>query len=543
MEGGDGVYKLAILGGGPAGVGILVRAARLGLLPQLLQPPDKSMRGVALVHGGSVDTLGVGNLGDYIINSNTFAKSLVTSVLEEKLDLDPPESVQGTFLATLATHPTAKRLMDAGNVTIALGELGKFLGAVGQQARLEMLKYTESSTCFVNTTALRVERVATAPPNDRALVENSKPPHVCKITIQSNGGAPTCIFAENVVLAMGGKQALPTSDLTASQLTKTWLSDHVLRDPGRVALAKVLAAAPQKKVCIVGGSHSAFSVAWTLLQKQPKDKSVSGVTFAPKDITILHRAPIRCYYATKKEAEADGAVVDKLDKCGSVHTFTGLREDAKALYQAIEAGRETRVRLFHVKKQSGPVQTQALDAATAIVWCCGYGTNMIPVTTADGALLKVCHSRGSSNGAIEIDLQGRLMHADSHQPIDWLFGIGVGFSLRAAFDEMRTETRADGVTVYHRRGRATLILASMFGTAPVYGSDCATFEQMVEKCERRRKDDKAAASPSAASHNREANLQRLASAKFTVDRGTVVNTPTSAANSPAPPSKLKESRQ
>ncbi|RQM23500.1 hypothetical protein B5M09_007683 [Aphanomyces astaci] len=450
----DGVYKLAILGGGPAGIGILVRAARLGLLPQLLQPPDNATRGVALIHGGPVETLGVGNLGDYIINSNTYAKSLVTSILEEKPELDPPESVQGTFLANLATHATATRLMDAGNTTIALAELGKFLGAVGQEARLEMLKYTASSTCYVNTTALRVERiVATAPSVDGSSVE-PKTSHVCKITIQPAGGTATCIFAESVVLAMGGKQSLPTTDLSASQLAKTWLSDAVLREPGRGMLASALAAAPQKKVCIVGGSHSAFSVAWTLLQKPTqKDKTIS---FAPKDITILHRAPVRCYYATKKEAEADGVVVDKLDKCGSVNTFTGLREDAKALFQAIEAGKETRVRLFHVRKQSAPVQTQALDAATAIVWCCGYGTNMvqhIPLVHGDGTPLEVSHSRG---GAVEIDLHGRLVRAETHAPIDYLFGIGVGFSLRAAFDEMRTETRADGVTVYHRRGRQLL---------------------------------------------------------------------------------------
>ncbi|RLO06637.1 hypothetical protein DYB28_005348 [Aphanomyces astaci] len=447
----DGVYKLAILGGGPAGIGILVRAARLGLLPQLLQPPDNATRGVALIHGGPVETLGVGNLGDYIINSNTYAKSLVTSVLEEKPELDPPESVQGTFLANLATHATATRLMDAGNTTIALAELGKFLGAVGQEARLEMLKYTASSTCYVNTTALRVERiVATAPSVDGSSVE-PKTSHVCKITIQPAGGTAMCIFAESVVLAMGGKQSLPTTDLSASQLAKTWLSDAVLREPGRGMLASALAAAPQKKVCIVGGSHSAFSVAWTLLQKPTqKDKTIS---FAAKDITILHRAPVRCYYATKKEAEADGVVVDKLDKCGSVNTFTGLREDAKALFQAIEAGKETRVRLFHVRKHSAPVQTQALDAATAIVWCCGYGTNMvqhIPLVHGDGTPLEVSRSRG---GAVEIDLHGRLVRAETHAPIDYLFGIGVGFSLRAAFDEMRTETRADGVTVYHRRGR------------------------------------------------------------------------------------------
>ncbi|KAF0694200.1 Aste57867_14904 [Aphanomyces stellatus] len=462
--GGANVFKLAIIGGGPAGIGILVRAARLGYLPALLE------QGVLMIHSGPVESVGTGNLGEYIINSNTFAKSLVSSVLEEKPELDPPESIHGTFLEPLSAHPAAKRLMDAGNATIGLSELGKFLAAVGGVARLEMLKYPASSTCLVHTTAVQVERVGSQ----------------CKITTKTSG-ASKCYFAEHVALAMGGKQEMPPPDLLPTVYHgKTWLSDNVLRDAGRVALADVLAKAKDKKVCIVGGSHSAFSVAWTLLHKMPSSSSSSPSLFHAKDITMLHRVPVRCYYGSKKEAEADGVVVDKIDKCGSVNTFTGLREDAKALYRAIEANKEARVRLFHLKKPNCPVQTQAYDHATAIVWCCGYGTNMIPIVDIDAT--PMAFSQSSRGGAVEVDLKGRLMRGASREPIDWLFGIGVGFSLRAAFDEMRTETRADGVTVYHRRG-ATLILAALFGHA-IYGADCTTFEQMVEKCERRRKDDK-----------------------------------------------------
>ncbi|KDO28401.1 hypothetical protein SPRG_06639, partial [Saprolegnia parasitica CBS 223.65] len=358
------VYKLAILGGGPAGIGIFVRAARLGYLDKLLN------MGVVLVHGGPVASLGRGNLGDYIINSNTFAKSLLGSVLDEKPELDPPESIRGTFLEGLEVHPAAQRLSAVGNASINLVELGNFLEAIGYLARLEMLKYPGTSACLHETMATHVERLAS---------------DVCKITITHHGVEET-IFADHVVLAMGGTQELPP-DLDPAYVAKAWTSDAVLREPGRRALANALSTAKDKKVCIIGGSHSAFSVAWVLLNKmQPKAKQELSITFGPKDLSLLHRGPIRCFYNTRKEAEADGVSVEKADKSGSVNTFTGLREDAKALYVAASAGHEPRLKLYMVKKSASgaALQKQACDAAAAIVWCCGYATKMLPVTI-DGA--------------------------------------------------------------------------------------------------------------------------------------------------------------
>ncbi|EQC32239.1 hypothetical protein SDRG_09989 [Saprolegnia diclina VS20] len=458
------VYKLAILGGGPAGIGIFVRAARLGYLDKLLS------LGVVLVHGGPVASLGRGNLGDYIINSNTFAKSLLGSVLDEKPELDPPESIRGTFLEGLEVHPAAQRLSAIGNASINLVELGKFLEAIGYLARLEMLKYPGQSACLHETTATHVERLASG---------------VCQITISHHGVEET-ILADHVVLAMGGTQELPP-DLDPTHVAKAWTSDAVLREPGRRALANALSTAKDKKVCIIGGSHSAFSVAWVLLNKmQPKpNKQEPSITFGPKDLALLHRGPIRCFYNTKKEAEADGVSVEKADKSGSVNTFTGLREDAKALYVAASSGHEPRLKLYMVKKgtSGAALQKQACDAAAAIVWCCGYTTKMLPVTI-DGAP----QTFASARGAIKVDLAGRVVQAHKSDGLDWLYGVGVGFALRAAVDEMKTETRADGVTVYHRRG-ATLVLAGVFG-AEIYGKNCATFEEMVDKFEKRRKEER-----------------------------------------------------
>jgi len=68
-------YRLLIVGGGPAGVSILVRAARTGHLSALLKGAEKSA-GVCVVESGNENRFGAGRLQDYEINSNTWANKV-----------------------------------------------------------------------------------------------------------------------------------------------------------------------------------------------------------------------------------------------------------------------------------------------------------------------------------------------------------------------------------------------------------------------------------------------------------------------------------
>ena len=66
---------------------------------------------------------------------------------------------------------------------------------------------------------------------------------------------------------------------------------------------------------------------------------------AEMQIYILHRSPIKVYYATKREAQKDKYYgYDTPNKCGQIHPFGGLRGDAKALYRSIKTGQEPRIR-------------------------------------------------------------------------------------------------------------------------------------------------------------------------------------------------------
>ncbi|KAE9236069.1 hypothetical protein PF004_g8949 [Phytophthora fragariae] len=561
------VYKVVVVGGGPAGIGVFVRAARAGLMPRLLNPEmlgtakDNELStqigykqmGVAVLHAGDAKSFGGGNLGQYIINSNTFACSLLASVLDEKPDLDPPESIKNTFLEKARVHESAKRLEEIGAAPANLTEIGRFLRHVGGCLLEEINdKAPDTSKVMLNTIATKYEALE----NGLVRVEARS---------ANESGDTVILHAEHLVLAMGGIQELPSLDNPAFH-SKLFASDACLREDGFAKLKEHLLAQPtgERKVCIVGGSHSSFSVAWLLLNRfvdpkpitvrkasvsptspkklassDPKKTKEEGETalvmphlasigapvtatapissltvtkceptgtvvkvkrtspsslngdnstpksmiFNAKDIMILHRSPIRCYYGTKKEAEADGADASRVDRSGCVNTFTGLREDAKRLFKSVTAGREVRVRLFQVNQQgSQAITDKAYAAAGAIVWGAGYKTNLVPGFDEAGNPL-VFHQE---NGVVKLDNKSRLQLLGPFKgKIPSVLGVGLGFSLRSAVDEMGTETRVDGVTVYHRRG-AALVLESLFGPE-VYGTS-SSFEEMVEKNEKKKRE-------------------------------------------------------
>ncbi|TYZ67694.1 hypothetical protein PybrP1_012831, partial [[Pythium] brassicae (nom. inval.)] len=597
----SGLHKLVIIGGGPAGIGVFIRAARTGFLPRLLSPQrhgtptdlalsercGMEQMGVAVLHDGDASTFGAGNVGSYLINSNTFAKSLLSSVLDERPDLEPPETTKHTFLEHAREHESTRRLERIGLAPASLSDMGSFLQYVGGQVLQELARHPGTSKCLLHASATKF-----------AVLESG----VIRVEAQCQGEL-VVLHTEHLALATGGRQELPVLDSPALT-AKLFTSDACLREDGFAALRERLLRAPDRKVCIVGGSHSSFSVAWLLLNKfgsktqrgtgevaKPVAVSLSAVpvqaqqqtpetvnatqeptateesvdpaptsdpasdpaespsksllpllkavvvcpvgvsdslassmstlsvgkcdsvrrpsradpfaVFKPKDITILHRAPIRCYYPSKKDAEADGADGSRVDRSGCVNTFTGLREDAKNLLRDVKAGKETRVRLFQVSQHGCQHLTaKAYESASAIVWCCGYKTRMIPALDAGGNALRFYEE----NGVVKLNLLAQLQvqrvqgvsgAQGSLEPFGKVYGLGLGFSLRAALDEMGTETRADGVTVYHRRG-ATLVLAAMFGQ-DVFGSDTKSFEEMVEKNDRKKRETQAAKSDAGAS--------------------------------------------
>ena len=190
MKGSESMpYSVVILGGGPAGLSVLVRAARLKLLPEMLggklglgqshkpkreggheegaccdgggpapapvaplqvsippvaldhekdartSPPSSSNRaraGVCIIDSGDELQFGSGSLGSYLISSNTHADAFVRSITVNKPDSIPPEMCSGTVLERLANSEAGMKLTQYGKGIAPLQHIGKWLHEVGE---------------------------------------------------------------------------------------------------------------------------------------------------------------------------------------------------------------------------------------------------------------------------------------------------------------------------------------------------------------------------------------------------------------------------
>jgi len=243
----------------------------------------------------------------------------------------------------------------------------------------------------------------------------------------------------------------------------------------------------------VGGSHSAFSAAWICLNKLNlavpgegiavhNDEASCANSHPTGSICILHRSPVRVFYGSRREAEADNyegfRTVHR--NTGQIHPFGGLRADAKELWRNIRAGRELRVRMLKATTQQS-IANKLFDDAAVIIWACGYSTNLVSVFDEEGTRIPLRLFRGQ----VEVDNQGRLLLdanspvtgsapasasalAAAARPVDGLYGIGLGYGFKATFGSDKdpeldgSSGRADGVAVYLKRG-ATLVLAATLG--------------------------------------------------------------------------------
>lgn len=224
-------------------------------------------------------------------------------------------------------------------------------------------------------------------------------------------------------------------------------------------------------------------------------------------VCLLHTSRIHVFFATKAEAlrahydisvdgqGGGGTVVNKIN--GYIHPFSGLRGDAKALWQAVQAGQETRLRLLRINSRiptvpdpisipnpsldrastSTSVSTVAaarlpsaveklFDEAAVIIWACGYRSNLgdLPILDAAGQPLPLSYTRGQ----IDVDIQARVLLRSNIASSDvsgsgsggsgnqnqcqsvaaGLLGTGHGFGIKVLLENGDVDTssgRADGV--------------------------------------------------------------------------------------------------
>lgn len=464
-------YKLAIIGGGPSGCSIIVRAARIGVISELCSftypqtSPESTSNpsalhptsaGVCLIDAGTPERVGGGRLQDYVINSNTWINKFATNVVEEKPDNLPAETVKNTLFDSLNQSAFTKLFEGFGNKPGPLKMVGSFLHEVGSIALSTLGQYPDSSKGILYTRVQSMHRVVDV--NNRFLCWR-----LVLVSTSTTDSAPTErqeIYAQHVVLATGGYQPVPILS-QPSYRSKLVMSDVAVTMEGvdmiKAKLRRHLTAGNiNSRIVVIGGSHSAFSAAWICLNLVNEDHPKTGpldfnnpadiatlkastylpsiaitpndkIRIGPSGICLLHRSAIRVFYATRHDAEHDHyfdpntMCVNKIT--GQINTFGGIRGDAKELWKAVRSGRETRMRLLQVKtamsvttaatgasngvKQS--IVDKMMDEAAVIIWAGGYASNMPEVYDANGQAIPFSMFKGQVN----VDDRAKILLGDT----------------------------------------------------------------------------------------------------------------------------------
>jgi hypothetical protein len=429
---------------------------------------------------------GTGKLGSYTICSNTDASSFVTSLTVDKPDALPPEYATGTLLAGLDSVVTARKII-AIDGPAPLADIGDFLSDVG--SRIKRYLDDRKDCSVVNGTVLGITGVDVPCEASMSQTGFRRVYSVAYKTGVTQSSPVLQLYAVNVVLATGGVQKIPPAITDKPpNVTKYLTGDYALTLPGLKHISDLLAANKNNdggstKVVVVGGSHSAFSVAWTLLNKLtlPNASTETNTSvpskplpynFLDSSILLLHRSPIQVYYPTAGSADKDNYLYTKksFSVDGKLNVFTGLRGDAKALYRRIIVGSEKRIKLYQTPDTKGgkAVAKKACDGSTVVVWCGGYESNElidgITIPTLSGGLKKVKLKYDGLQ--VDVDTKARVS-TDDGRVIQNLYGIGLGWGLKSVDSNdantnakaapTSTSYRMDGYGIYLKRASSCVL--------------------------------------------------------------------------------------
>lgn len=385
-----------IIGGGPGGLGPLIAAAQQGLLPSWLD------RGLVIID--RQDSLG-GTLGRYGINSDSLGGAYL-----EYLDApNLPRSLRELRLDPL-THEMA-RYRD-GFPPLAL--VHRYMHLIGE--KIEGIVRAHGKARFLPRTEAKALRLRSDGSVEAELL--------------SADGTRTSLGARTAIVALGGRQNWPEPpllfDLTLADCLMP--SDRALSSAGLAEARSILANAGARRIVILGGSHSAYSVAWALLQLPEAQQLRRG------QIVILQRQAPPVFYPDREVAEADLYPVTLGDICPRtqrVNRLGGLRGNGRDLWRQIErrpgVDPEPRVVAMPLQSLDEAVLRTFIERAALVIPAFGYRAASLPLFDARDRRLPL----NADSGGASVDDQCRLMLADG-SVLPNVFGIGLGSGYRPA---------------------------------------------------------------------------------------------------------------
>lgn len=390
------IHDTLLVGGGPAGIAMLIAASKQGRLPALA---------AGLVVAERSATLGGGELATYAITSDSTAETFLTAAR------DNPHAE----IAALVDQPAGQEIArHIGRLGVPLARTGAFLEALGGAVGSVVTRH--GGTLLMQHAVVEAHRTPAG--HWRARLRDGAT------------GEERDLLAHNLVIATGGYQSpaevaaarvagMPLGERLGERLLP---SDGFLRTGGVAALRTRLADRPAPRIAIVGASTSAMAAAALLLK--------SGIPLGAGALTLLHREPLRPFYPSTEAALADGFTdFGPNDICplsGFVYRLAGFRLEARELVLRMlgVGGRapDPRFRLHRLTGDSDAEAAAILDSADVVIGALGYRPHALPLFDAEGARIALsAHAPGRPR---LIDQSCRVIDAEG-QPVPGAFGIGL----------------------------------------------------------------------------------------------------------------------
>ncbi len=384
-----------LVGGGPAGIALLISASKAGKLRDIAA-------GLVIVERD--DSLGAGELPGYGITSDSTAETFLSAVK------DNPEP----SIAALIDHPGAQDIARyVGQLGVPLNRTRPFLEAIGD--RVGAVVRESGGQVLTGHEVTEARRSASG---------------VWQVRIRDRAGAERELLADNIVIATGGYQSptgvaaarvagMPLGERAGERLM---LCDDLLRTGGMDRLQARLDGKRAPRVAIVGASTSAVASAVLLLK--------SGIPFGAETLSLLHREPLRPWYPNADAARADGFTEfgpdDICSLSGFVYRLAGFRLEARELVLRMLriGGRipDPRVRFHHIGEGEDAAAGAILDQADVVIAALGYRPHALPLFDVTGERIALtAHAPGRPRLA---DQHCRVIDAHG-TPLPGAYGIGL----------------------------------------------------------------------------------------------------------------------
>ena len=385
-----------IVGGGPGGLGPLLWAAQNGLLPDWLD------RGLVVVERQA--HLG-GTLGRFGIHSDSLGGSYLECL--EAAGLPPA-------LQLLRHDPIACEMAHYRDSFPPLRLVDRFMRRLGL-ALATMLAERSALHLCTEARAVRLHRDGSV-----------------KVELVGPDGLDRELVARSAVIALGGRQVwprqtlLPGLSISDCYMRHMMPSDRALTTAGLEEAQSLLAQGDEGRIVILGGSHSAYSVAGALLQLPAASGLVAG------QIMIVQRREPRVFYPSRDVAVEDLYDVDAGDICPRtqrVNRMGGLRGYGREMWRQISGRPQTtpepRVVALPIQQFSAVELRNVIEQAVMVIPCFGYRSTMLPIFDAQGARLAL---NAEAGGTAVGEGSRLLLHDGTILPN--LFGIGLGTGYR-----------------------------------------------------------------------------------------------------------------